>query len=586
MKPDAPFGFAMTAALVLAAVYACAGAVLAGGQEVTTLERGAAIQRDLSGGDAHRYRITLNRGDYLRVIVEQRGIDVQIEMLETDGTVIDVDSEYRTRGEERLEVVAEADASYAVTVTASWKKAATGQYQIRVVERRAASPDERLLHEARTLEAQYYRALTDGRYDDGRRFAERAVAIAEQVLGPAHPLVARLLHHVAYYYSQKEDFPASIALYDRAIAISESTLGAEHPQTINISRSLAFTYLQANETARAERLAQRALDASEKALGPDHYLVARCLLSLAQVIVDFQKSEQLLQRALTIAEQTVGPEHNLTANVLNQLGILYTDHQDYQKAEDFLLRSQAAYPKSQGSENLNHQVGLFNLGRIARERKDYAKAEDYYRRSLAIVEHAFGAGNPRLAPILNNIATLYRARGDYTKSLDAHLHVLRISEATRGPYHLLTLTSLGNIARTYAAQGNLAQAVHFQSRVDAVIERSIDVNLAIGSEREKLAYLRSVAERTDRTISLNVQLAPHDPDAAALAALVLLQRKGRGTGRDVRELRVLAATVDRRSPDADRTLQRHDGAAGPARPGRATEHVLRGPSKSRQRSGR
>src|SRR5205085_6724371 len=85
----------------------------------------------------------------------------------------------------------------------------------------------------------------------------------------------------------------------------------------------------------------------------------------------------------------------------------------------------------------------------------------------------------------------------------------------------------GNIAKTYAAQGNIAEAISFQTRVDAVIERNIELNLAIGSERQKLSYLKSVAERTDRTISLNADLAPHDEAASALAALVLLQRKGR-----------------------------------------------------------
>ncbi len=53
------------------------------------------------------------------------------------------------------------------------------------------------------------------------------------------------------------------------------------------------------------------------------------------------------------------------------------------------------------------------------------------------------------------------------------------------------------------------------------------MNLAIGSERQKLAYLNSIGERTDRTISLNADLAPLDQSASALAALVLLQRKGR-----------------------------------------------------------
>ena len=51
--------------------------------------------------------------------------------------------------------------------------------------------------------------------------------------------------------------------------------------------------------------------------------------------------------------------------------------------------------------------------------------------------------------------------------------------------------------------------------------------MAIGSERQKLAFVRAAAERTDRTISLHLTQAPGNPSAASLAALVLLQRKGR-----------------------------------------------------------
>ncbi len=513
--------------LILAGVWVCAAAVSGNGQEVTTLGRGVTIERTLSVGDEHRYQLTLARGDYASVIVEQRGIDVQIRFFEPDGTMIRVDDEYRSRGEERLEVVAEADGSYPVTVKPSWRNAAMGQYAIRVVEVRPAFANDHLLHEARKLDAQYGTARDAGRYEEMRRFAERALAIAEQVLGPSHPFVAMQLDHLGYYYNQKQELATSLALYQRALETSERALGAEHPQTITVARSLAYAYLEVNEMAKAERLAQRALDDSEKVLGPDHYLVARCLLNAAQVGWNSRTSEPLLLRALTIAEKTVGPDHELTANVLNQLGILYTENRNYQKADDYLLRSLAAYRKTQGSENLNHVVVLHNLGRIARERKDYTKAEEYYRQAIAVVEHAFGPENPRLAVILNNIANVYRAKGEYAKSLEAHLRVLRISETTAGPDQPLTMLSLGNIARTYAAQGDLPHAVQFQSRADAVIERNIDINVAIGSEREKLAYLRSVGERTDRTLSLNVNLAPNDPDAAALAALVVLQRKGR-----------------------------------------------------------
>jgi CHAT domain-containing protein len=53
------------------------------------------------------------------------------------------------------------------------------------------------------------------------------------------------------------------------------------------------------------------------------------------------------------------------------------------------------------------------------------------------------------------------------------------------------------------------------------------LNLSIGSERQRVAYLTPIAERTERTLSLNLQMTPGDPAATALAVTVLLQRKGR-----------------------------------------------------------
>src|SRR5262245_17705007 len=45
-------------------------------QNENQLELGKTVSRELAGGQAHSYRITLAAGEYLRVVVEQRGIDV------------------------------------------------------------------------------------------------------------------------------------------------------------------------------------------------------------------------------------------------------------------------------------------------------------------------------------------------------------------------------------------------------------------------------------------------------------------------------------------------------------------------------
>jgi CHAT domain-containing protein len=124
-------------------------------------------------------------------------------------------------------------------------------------------------------------------------------------------------------------------------------------------------------------------------------------------------------------------------------------------------------------------------------------------------------------------------------------------EKSFGPYSRETLLSVGNIARTYAGMGDVANALVFQRRADAILETQMGLYVAGGSERQKLAFVRSESERTDRTISLHLLQAPGNADAASLAALVLLQRKGR-----VQDAMtdIFAAVRQRVADTADRAL--------------------------------
>jgi hypothetical protein len=62
-----------------------------------------------------------------------------------------------------------------------------------------------------------------------------------------------------------------------------------------------------------------------------------------------------------------------------------------------------------------------------------------------------------------------------------------------------------------------AGTVAYQRRSDAILEKQLALNVSFGSERQKLLFVNSTAERTDRTISLHLSRAPSNPDAAALA---------------------------------------------------------------------
>ena len=93
-------GFAM-------AVFAiCAAAAQPTRQD---LHLGAEIERPLSGGEAHSYGVEAKPGARLLVTVEQRGIDVVVEMAQADGrTLLAVDSPSGGEGPESVLIPAEA----------------------------------------------------------------------------------------------------------------------------------------------------------------------------------------------------------------------------------------------------------------------------------------------------------------------------------------------------------------------------------------------------------------------------------------------------------------------------------------------
>ena len=67
---------------------------------------------------------------------------------------------------------------------------------------------------------------------EGIPFAQRALAIDEQMLGPNHPKTARSLNNLAYLYNDQGEYTKAEPLYQRALAICEQVFGPNHPTTL------------------------------------------------------------------------------------------------------------------------------------------------------------------------------------------------------------------------------------------------------------------------------------------------------------------------------------------------------------------
>jgi CHAT domain-containing protein/Flp pilus assembly protein TadD len=521
------------------------------------LQVGKLVERTIAGGQTHSYQIEIRAGQSVDLTVEQRGIDVAENVFGPDGKlIVQYNSEQGVQKAYKSEFVGDVDGVYRLDVEAKIKHQA-GTYRIRIDDIRTASDHDRSLMQVNKLSTESSIRFRAGKFEEASRLAEQAVAIAEKASAP-ETYLGYLLNELGKTQREKGEYAKAETSLERAVSINQKLFGLEHPQTIESISGLGLVYRSRGDYPKALRALQQALELTEQLFGPTHPKLAASLTDIELVHIylgDFEQANRDLQRALSIAETTLEPDDPLLGRIYNNFAHFYVVKKDYERAETFAQTALKIYEKSLGPDHPDLTYPLINLGRIAHERKqkNYARSLEMYGRALAIREHALGRDDIDVAGLINNIANIHKATGDYAKALEMYQRALRIAEMIAGPYHVASMILLGNIANLYRVQGDATNAIVFQRRLDERLEMALGLNLTVGSERQKLNYFNSIAERTDRTISLHVNLAPDDRDACALAALVLLQRKGRVLDAMSGSLTALRQRSD---PDDQRLLDR------------------------------
>jgi len=502
------------------------------GKDIHALEPGKPIGRELGGGQQHTYQIRLDAGQFLKVIIEQQGIDVVARVSGPDGKrLLEFNSESRPQGREEVSLVAETAGAFQLIVRPNLNGAPAGSYEIRIEELRVATDTDRALHDARKQFEMALKLVGAGKYDDALPIVERALEIRERLLGTEHRDVAAAIDSLAIIYSGRGEFVKAEPLFKRALDIREKALGKDHPATGSSLNNLGELYYQQGKYVEAEPLHKRALDIRKKALGKDHPATAESLSNLASLYKrqgKYGEAESLYNQSLDILEKTLGNDHAYTATNLNNLGELYYSQGKYVEAEALYKRALDIWEKTLGKDHPATGSSINGLALLYRTQGKYEEAEPLQKRALDIAQKALGKDHPTTATALHNLGLLYRTQGKYEEAEPLFKRALDIREKALGKDHPYTVTNLDNLAVLYMAKGDLVQAVKFQSHANSASEHNLARNIVIiGSERQKLAYLATLSEQTDRTISLHLHSAPDDLEAGALAATVILQRKGR-----------------------------------------------------------
>jgi CHAT domain-containing protein/Flp pilus assembly protein TadD len=455
--------------------------------EVATLELGKPIDREIRGGERQTYAISLVAGQYLKVVVKATNINLGVELRLPDGKLVPFFEPFGGQPQESVVWVARTSGFYRPTVYAG-TRASLGQYEIRITELRPSTENDRALQQARELFDEYARLNRASKTLEARTPLTRALEIRERVLGENDLLVAETLGFLANSYSFAGDYGSAEPLLIRAQKIFEKLLGPEHPRVARVQLDIAALYLQRGDDLKAEEMDLKALEIYERAHLSDDAVVG---------------------------------------SILENLGGFQYARGDYENAEKYYERSRAIWEKMLGPDHFHLAIFYTHLGRVAYDAGNYSKAETQFQRALRLAEKALGQDHTSVTGYRNDLAMVYCTTGKYAEGEALYRQSLAVHEQKAAMGNPAVQETLLGLARCSAAQSRTADAVKFQSQASEIEERYVSLNLATGSEREKLAFLNNLNSRLSRNISLHVRLAPNDATARDLAVTSILRRKGR-----------------------------------------------------------
>ncbi len=477
--------FCISSALICFVFYQSANGQTA--PEMTALEAGKSVEREIAGGRKHLYQIAFAADQYARITIEQRGIDVVAKLLDADGKPLsEYDSEARSQGEEIIELAAEAAGNYRLEIEPKYKMLPAGRYEIRLTELRPATEKDKSLQEARRLFDESFAIRRSGKSAGAIASAARSLEIREKNLDAEHADIARSLNLLGNLYSDTSDYEKAETVYQRALAIRTKIFGETNPTVAATLSDLGVIYRLQGAPERAEPFYRRALAIREKTWGKEHPEVARTLHNLGNLALDngdFIEAESIYRQALAIREKTLEPNNSAMAATFNVLAITYGELGDYVKSEAMYRQALSIEEKNLPPEHPTIATYLDNLAGVYRDLGDLAKAEPLLKRALAIREKTLGPDDLLVSASLNNIGNFHDDKGEYAEAEKAYLRSLEIREKKfKGNPHPWIAQSLYNLGDLSWKAGDLTKAETYLQRSLAVSEK------VFGADHPSITY--------------------------------------------------------------------------------------------------
>jgi tetratricopeptide (TPR) repeat protein len=377
-------------------------------EQASALVVGQPFAREMRGGEQHTYHVSLSAGQYARVTVDQKGIDVVLALLGADGKpLLEVDNNLSgTRGMEIVSLLAEVSGDYVLSVRSLEKGASPGRYEIQLEDVRTATAADRTRVAA---ERSYFAAaqLQNQRTGESRRKAVEQYGEALRLMREAGDRrgEAMTLTNMGTIYNLLYEPQKALQHLDQALTAWRA-IGDRHLEAITLSIN--------GRVYNAQGDPQKALESYSLALPVmravgDQSGEAGMFTQIGNVYRSLGESQQSLDyfaQALPLF-RTVGDRRN-EATVLNNMGTVYSLLSDPQKAL-YYFEQALAVARAIKDPRLEAAT-LTNMGYVYNLLEDFPKALLNLDQALTVARN--NSDRRTEAAALTHTGTAYSGSGD------------------------------------------------------------------------------------------------------------------------------------------------------------------------------
>jgi CHAT domain-containing protein/Tfp pilus assembly protein PilF len=543
------------------------------------LELGKPIERELKGGEVHAYTFKPEAGQFVSIVVEQRGIDVVVVVLAPDGKhLAEVDSPNGSNGPEPLSFVANGSGNYRIEVR-PLEKTATGRYAIRIEAIRAATPQEkdrdrvksfaaalvfsdseearaaRLARDKELITVELIRELNDygSRFRNQNKYPSALVVsrftllLAEQIDDKTG--VSDAIYNIGVVLFRQRDFNQALEYLQKSLDLDEAV--GDKAKLVDTISKIAYCYQQQDNLQQALEHFQRSLALDREigggrsadllySIGVIHWRSGRgteAIEAFQKSLIQYQETGNKIQEynilgyihwlqgnpstSLEYTRKTLDLAYELgdKTKIAWALNVMSTTSRVLGDLTNSMEYIEKALSISETVDNKDLKMNIFITAGLLHQRlENRMKALEFYQKALILAEES--KNNTLTASALEKIGSILFLEGRLEEALENFQKCLTLNEAIGNKAQ--TFYTMNWIGGFYHKQGNYAQALEYFRKALKLSEKNgsklqiMNALISIASLDVDKGDFAQALESAERAVALSKEVGERENRPRAL----------------------------------------------------------------------